>query len=102
MALGTVTVKGRYNHDGRPVMNDILSFAGDAAYPAGGIPNFRALVRQAVGRGSLDVVYALLLNSSGQVYYDHATDKLVFFTAAGAEASGDTSATTYELLVVSV
>jgi hypothetical protein len=102
MALGTVTVKGRFNHDGRPTMNDIISFAGDAAYPAGGIPNFRALVRQAVGRGSLDIVYALLLNGSGQVYYDRATDKLKIFTAEGAETSGDTSGTTFELLVVSV
>jgi len=104
MALGAATVQGRFSHDSRPGMMDLLRFAGDNAYAAGGTANFRAFVRQAVGRGSLDIIAVIGLDpATHRVYYDRATDKLKVSVAAGTEvaAATDLSATTFTVLVVS-
>lgn len=101
MALGAATVGGRFCHDGRPALLDIISFAGDGAYPAGGTPNFRAYAQQAVGRGHLDIVGVVALKGP-HVYYDRINDKLQVFSSGSTEASGSQSGTTFELLVISV
>jgi hypothetical protein len=103
MAVGAATVLGRYSHDSRPGMMDVLQFAGDNAYPAGGSPNFRAFVRQAVARGSLDIIAVLPLDTAGYgVFYDQATDRLrITAPGGGAEATGDLSGTTFRVLVIS-
>jgi hypothetical protein len=104
MALGAATVQGRFGHDSRPGMMDILRFAGDSAYLTGGTANFRAYVRQAVGRGALDIIAVLGLDAGGnRIYYDRATDKLKISVAAGTEVvnATDLSATTFTVLVIS-
>jgi hypothetical protein len=102
MALGAATVVGRFSHDSRPAMMDIIQFAGDAAYPAGGTTNFRAFAQQAVARGHLDIIAVIPLNTGGRdLYYDRLTDKLQVLTAAGAEAAGDLSAQVFTVLVIS-
>jgi hypothetical protein len=102
MPLGAATVPGRFSHDSRPGMMDIISFAGDNAYPAGGTGNFRAYAQQAVARGHIDIIAVICLSPGGyQTYYNRLTDKLQVFTAAGAEASGNLSGTTLEVLVIS-
>lgn len=101
MALGTATVVGRWNHDGRPVIMDTIQFAGDGAYAAGGTANFRAYVQQAVGRGSLDIVAVYSLDGTHKLYYDRAADKLKIYSSANTEATGDLSGTTYKVLVLS-
>lgn len=100
MALGPATVVGRFSHDSRPGMMDTLRFTGDAAYAAGGVSNFRAYAQQAVNRGHIDIIAVIALKGP-QVYYDRANDKLQIFASGGAEASGNLSANTYEVLVIS-
>ncbi len=100
MAFGAATVVGRFNHDGRPAILDIISFTGDNAYAAGGTANFRAYVQQAVARGHLDIIAVIALKGPA-VYYNRATDKLQVLASGGAEASGSQSGNTHELLVIS-
>ncbi len=101
MALGAAQVIGRYCHDGRPSMLDVIKFTGDGAYAAGGTANFRAYVQQAVGRGHLDIVAVVALKGP-PVYYDTVNDKLqVFASQGGSEASGSQAGVTHELLVIS-
>ena len=105
MAIGAATVQARFNHDNRPCFHDILSFAGDNAYATGGTANFRAYARQAVGRGSLDIVAVFGLDTAGnRLYYNRATDKLKISNSAGVEITNatDLSATTFTVLVISV
>lgn len=102
MALGAATVPGRFSHDSRPGMMDIISFPGDNAYVAGGTPNFRAYAQQAVGRGHIDIIAVFVMSpGTHRGYYNRLTDKLQIFMAAGGEAAGNLAATTFEVLVLS-
>lgn len=104
MALGAATVAHRVNPGDQKVYFDVISFAGDGAYPTGGTAAFEAFVIAAVGSGARDVVAIVPLDCG--VYrpvYDYAANKLKVQTEAFAEVANTTnlSATTFRLLVIS-
>lgn len=101
MALGTITVAEQQRKmASAPLGVARLTFLGDDSYAAGGTVGFQALVRAALLR-DVTVICVAKGGPTG-VYtaiYDAASDKLYVEDAAGAEASGDLSGTTFNLLV---
>lgn len=105
MALGTITKSAGLDSPGgpTPVFADLVSFLGDSTYPAGGTPGFQAAFRAAVGKGAREIL-AVIPGNAGDllVTYDKANDKLFCrLISTGAEASGDLSGTTINLVVLS-
>lgn len=110
MAIGAITVVERVDIGGHARM-DLLSFAGDGAYPTGGTAGFQAAVRSAVGAGNLELVGVLPQDCGGyHVAYDKAADKLKVYHGdndGGADGPGvevpnaaDLSAVTLRLLAI--
>jgi hypothetical protein len=100
MALGTITVIQKTQHDG--LNHDIISFAGDSAYATGGSASFTAAVRKALGKGNVQVLYVIPQDTAGKTpVYDQAADKLKIYSGATEASAGDQSASTYRLVVVS-
>jgi hypothetical protein len=109
MALGTITAVAKSQVSGLNL--DRISFAGDGAYPAGGTPGFQALVRTALGKGSVTILQVQVEDCGGYVpMYDNANDKLKVYygdnnnAADGAlveNATANLSAVTFKLLVTS-
>jgi hypothetical protein len=109
MALGTATVVKKVAGDG-PLRADVLSFAGDGAYSAGGTGGFEAYVQAALGVGLVDIV-ALVPQSCGGFHltYEQDTDKLKVwnfnYDASDGPMQEDTTANqsgrTYVVLVIS-
>lgn len=100
MALGAITVLDKSQVTG-VINNDEILFHGDGAYPAGGTPLFQDLVRKALGKGNVTILY--VVPQGGQQYtpwYDNDADKLKIFSGT-TEASGNLSTTTFRLVVVS-
>lgn len=114
MALGTITVTPKVKQG--PIRADLCAFEGDDAYPAGGTANFEGLYREALeaagfsspGREILGIVQ---VDASGYVLrYDKANDKLVVLQGDNDNAadgplvgaSGDLSATTFQVIVLSI
>lgn len=110
MAIGTITVINKMQADG-PLNLDTIAFAGDATYPASGSPGFQALVRKALNKGNVTILYVISQDSGGYFpIYDVAGDKLKVFVGDNnnasdgplvENASADLSATTFRLVVVS-
>lgn len=109
MALGTATIVKRAEGDG-PLRCDVLRFAGDDAYAAGGTANFEAYARAAIGRGDIEIVGVVPGHCGGYVpQYDFANDTLAVYEA-GADAApldelgaaADVSGTTFEVSILSV
>ena len=101
MALGTITVVDKSQISGT-LNNDEITFLGDSAYVAGGTVGFQALVRKALGKGNVTILYVVTQDSAGQTaYYDVVNDKLKVFNGTAEHANGDLSAITFRLVVVS-
>lgn len=100
MAIGTITVLDKSQISGT-LNNDEILFAGDATYPAGGTPGFQQLVRKALGKGNVTILYVVpQAGQALQPWYDNDNDKLKVFNGT-SEASGSLSATTFRVVVVS-
>ena len=114
MALGAATHGSAHSGGAAPnapVRFDLLTFAGDGAYGAGGTAAFEAYVQAALGQ-SVTVLAVLDADTTGYVKrYDITNDKLmVFYCTNNAGAQGplieDTTANqsgrTYSVIVISV
>lgn len=110
MALGTATVVEEAAAGKGTLRADLLSFAGDDAYAANGTTGFQAFVREALGRGNVEVIGVLPQDCGGYLpVYDKAGDRLkVFYVNADAAdgpmievPNGDISAATFRLIVLS-
>jgi hypothetical protein len=121
MAIGAITYDGGDGMVGEkpsaPLFAVDVEFAGDAAYPAGGTPNFQGLVRDAIeaavaalpdanvrGRTNIEI-RAVAGYDAGQYvpWYDRAADKLFVRdggSATWAEAAGNLSTTTFKLTLL--
>ena len=87
-----------------PTFTDLISFAGDDAYPTGGTVDFQDTFRAAVGDNR--EVMGVIAQDCGanDVVYDKANDTLVVrVRATGAEVANatDLSGTTFNVLVLS-
>jgi len=102
MALGTITKVAGGPGTGDPLFCDIFHIQGDDSY-SGGTADFTAAIREITGdRRQPLFVHGLGLNAGHELTYDPETDKLhVVVKSTGVEATGDLSANTYHLLVVS-
>lgn len=114
MTLGTITVQAQEKKSASAPLDLIqVQFAGDGSYPSGGTANFSALMAAVLGR-AVSVAFVVeagpcLDGASKQLQpvYDGTWsgtplakhDKLMVFTFGGVEASGDLSASTFNLLV---
>jgi hypothetical protein len=111
MALGTATVGAKAASSPGIVRCDLISFAGDGAYPSGGTAAFQAYVRSALGVGNLEVLGVCAQDCGGYVpVYDKTNDKLKVYYGdndGGADgplvqnATSNLSAVTFNLLVFS-
>ena len=110
MALGTITVVNKSQISGT-LNHDQIQFAGDGAYPANGTPNFQTLVRAALGKGNVTVLYVVPGDCGGYVpVYDAAADKLkVYYSDSNNASDGpmienataNLSGVTFRVVVVS-
>lgn len=111
MALGTITVGTKAGvAASAPLFAELISFAGDGAYGAGGTAGFKALVEAKVG-GSREILAVIGQDCGGYVpVYDKANDKLKVYegdydpAAVGPlkeNATADLSAVTFNVLVIS-
>lgn len=101
MALTITVVNDERKAASAPLGFLELSFAGETTYPAGGTPDFEDAVAAVVGR-NVDVLAVVKSGACG-VYtpiYDKANDKLYVEDAAGAQATGDISTTTFYVTVI--
>jgi hypothetical protein len=102
MALGPIEVLEGHAADGN-LRIDTLKFTGDAAYPTGGTPGIRNLVREALGKGNLTIVSVMPVDCGGKsVGYDFENDKLKVYAGGGAQEANNAnlSTTTFTLSVV--
>ena len=106
MALAEIT---RVAEAGRsregPVVHDLVTLAGDAAYAAGGSPGFLALYQALAGRSGAAIVAVIdqsQPDTLSRLEYDHTNDKLFarVRTTGVESAVSDQSAVTYRLLVI--
>jgi hypothetical protein len=104
--IGTITNTGKVAGVG-PIFYDEISFAGDAAYAAGGTPGFLALVRAKTAPGR--TILAVIAQDCGGYVpsYISSTDKLKVYRSAGAAApmaevpgATDLSAVPFSLTVI--
>lgn len=51
MAIGIITIENRVMSTGGPIVLEIVSFAGDAAYPTGGMVGLEAALEAAANAG---------------------------------------------------
>ena len=113
MALGAITVVKESSADGGSFRMDLIKFAGDSAYPAGGTPGLEGLFREKMDAGNFDIKGVIPQDCGGYtVGYDPETDKLKVYHAdyaAGVAgklvevpATTDLSATTFRLLVMTM
>jgi hypothetical protein len=110
MAIGAITVVNKSQITG-PLNIDQISFAGDATYPANGTPGFQALVRAALGKGNVTILYIVPQDCGGLVpVYDNVGDKLKVYYSDNNNASDgvlieniatDLHLTTFKLAVLS-
>jgi hypothetical protein len=89
MAIGAITVVSKTQVTG-PLNVDQISFAGDGAYPANGTPGFQALVRAALGKGNVTILYLIPQDCGGYIpVYDNVADKLkVYYSDNNNAADG--------------
>lgn len=109
MALGTATVVKKSAAQG-PLRADIISFAGDGAYPGGGTAAFQDYVRAALDVGNVEVLGVVQVDGSGYVLrYNKGTDKLMVFEGNYDASDGplqesstaNLSGQTFKVLVIS-
>lgn len=106
MALGTGTLQAAAGGaPSAPLTVDVISFPGDAAYPAGGTAGFQAYVRALLGGQAKTLLAVIDVGKLAGHYavYDHEGDKLqVFVRTTGVEAApaANLSASTFRLAVV--
>lgn len=110
MALGSITVPEHAGRGAAPVFHDVLSFAGDSAYPTGG-SDFAALHEAAVGAGREVMAIVPIAVGGYQLEFVKASGKLkVLFGDNNNAADGpavevpnatDLSAVTFRVLVIS-
>lgn len=87
MAIGAITVVNKTQITG-PLNVDQISFAGDGAYPANGTPGFQALVRTALGKGNVTILYVIAQDCGGYLpVYDNVADKLKVYYADNNNAA---------------
>ena len=108
MTLGAMTRDADHSagyDPGSPYRHDVLEFAGDGAYPAGGTPDFEVLVQDALG-AKVRVVSVESIDLTGYMLrYDITNDKLVtmHFPTSQGPAVEDTTANqsgrTYQVIV---
>lgn len=109
MALGSMTVQAKSGQQASsPTFADVISFAGDGAYPTGGTASFKSLVQSALGDGRTPL--AVLGQDCGGYtpVYDLAADKLKVYKSDGNAGplvevanAADLSAVTFNVVVVS-
>lgn len=106
MALGTPTRVKQVGEKRGPIFHDLITFAGDGAYPSGGTAAFQAFFRNLSGRQGA-VIVAVFDQSQpdtlSRLEYDHTNDKLFarVRTTGVESAVSNQSAVTYRLLVIS-
>lgn len=86
-----------------PIYHDRVTFLGDDSYPAGGSPDFEALIRAAT-KDNRKVLGVMGDDGTNYYEYDFANNTLkAFVRTTGVEvvASTDLSANTVRLLVIS-
>jgi hypothetical protein len=106
MALGTPTRAQTAGAKREAIFHDLITFAGDGAYPAGGTAGFLAWFRAMSGRAGatiLAVIDQSQPDTLSVLSYDHTNDKLFarVRTTGVESAVGNQSAVTYRLLVIS-
>lgn len=109
MAIGAITAGNGVGQNAGPISLELISFTGDASYPAGGTTGFQALVRAAVGKGDLTILAAWGQDAGGFTpVYDKAADKLKVFRTGAVNAAQEEvpattnlSATTFNVMVLS-
>lgn len=112
MAIGTITaVDNAGRSTSHPTYLDLISFAGDGAYPTGGTASFQASVRTALGK-AVTVVSVVGQDCGGYFpFYDKANDKLIVYyinNDGGADGPAievpngtNLAAVTFNVLVIS-
>ncbi len=100
MAIGAITVLQKTQHGG--LNHDVIQFAGDNAYAAGGTPGFTALVRAALGKGNVQILNVEAQDATGKTpVFDALNDRLKIYNGATEQANGDMSGTVLRMVVVS-
>jgi hypothetical protein len=104
MALGLLTGVNAAAAQG-PIFFDTVTLVGDGAYPSGGSTGLQAKLQTLRGDGRV-IVGVMVADGAGFVtHYNNANDKLIVYTQDGsgalAEVTGDQSAITYKLIIVS-
>lgn len=107
MSLGTLTLVAQDSQQASsPIYMDTVSFAGESSYSSGGTTGLLAKL-QAATKDGRTITAVVPMDCGGYVpTYDPVTDKLKVYKSAGsaialAEASGDLSGTTFNLLCLS-
>lgn len=113
MAIGAITLAEKAGDHG-PVFHDVISFAGDGAYPTGGTAAFLAAFQAKVpGKGARDILAIVKAGPCGgyEPVWDNANAKLmVYFADANNAADApsvevpnatDLSGVTFRVLVIS-
>ena len=111
MTLGTISlVEAGGGQSLQPIFFDSISMLGDDDYPAGGTPDFSALVAAALSKEGVEVVEVVKAGPCGgyEVVYDKSADKLMMFVypdtagVATENTTTDLSGVTMELVVLYV
>lgn len=114
MALGTPTVTRKVKQG--PIRADLLTFAGDGAYPGGGSADFTDYYKEALAEAEAsspgrEILAVTQVDGSGYVLrYNKATDKLMVFEANSDAADGplqesttaNLSGQTFAVIVLSI
>jgi hypothetical protein len=101
MAIGEITIGDQAGQRVSVPLRAIpLQFDGDGAYPAGGTPNFEALVRAALPGSEFVTLFEVTGQDCGGyvVTYDRENDKLKVWVSA--DAAPDVENTTANLSAV--
>lgn len=109
MAIGAITAGNAVGQEGGPISIELLSFAGDGAYGAGGTIDFTALVIAALGKGNVEILAIIGQDCGGYVpVFDKAADKLKVYEQTNVATSplietvtANLSGTTFNVLVIS-
>lgn len=103
MALTALTLtKDAGAKPSAPLYADRITFPGEASYTAGGPTGFQAAFNTLMKSNRTILAVLSLQTGDYKVEYNHADDKLLIrVVSTGAEASGDLSLVTYEILVIS-
>lgn len=109
MAIGAITSEAEHGHRGTDaIFLELISFAGDGTYSAGGTAGFQTSVRAALDAGDIEILAVFGQDCGGYVpVYDKDNDKLKVYEQTDTAtsplietATANLSGTTFNVLVI--